>query len=42
MAGGRRVALVIKGDAVYYPGEIHEAIGIRPFTTPLWIGTPPR
>jgi imidazolonepropionase-like amidohydrolase len=32
----RRVALVINGDIVYYPAEI------RPFTTPLWSGTPPR
>jgi hypothetical protein len=31
----RKVALVIKGDVAYYPGEVHEALGIRPFTAPL-------
>jgi imidazolonepropionase-like amidohydrolase len=38
----RRVALVIKGDVAYYPSEIHEALGIRPFTEPLRIGTAAR
>ncbi len=27
----RNVALVIKGSTVYYPSEIHEALGIKPF-----------
>jgi imidazolonepropionase-like amidohydrolase len=27
----RKVALVIKGDTAYYPDEIHEALGIKPF-----------
>jgi hypothetical protein len=27
----RKVALVIKGDRAYYPSEIYQAIGIRPF-----------
>jgi len=31
----RKVALVIKGDRAYYPSEIHEALGIKPFATPV-------
>ncbi len=31
----RRVALVIKGDRAYYPSEIYEALGIKPFTEPV-------
>ena len=31
----RKVALVLKGDTAYYPSEIHEALGIKPFTTAL-------
>ncbi|MEZ5458101.1 MAG: amidohydrolase family protein [Steroidobacteraceae bacterium] len=31
----RRVALVMKEGAVYYPAEIYEALGIRRFTEPL-------
>ena len=31
----RKVALVIKGDVAYYPSEVHEALGIKPFTAPL-------
>jgi imidazolonepropionase-like amidohydrolase len=31
----RRVALVIKGDVAYYPAEVHEAMGIKPFTPAL-------
>ena len=27
----RKVALVLKGDTAYYPSEIHEALGIKPF-----------
>jgi hypothetical protein len=30
----RRPVLVIKGDVAYAPAAIHEALGIRPFTTP--------
>jgi imidazolonepropionase-like amidohydrolase len=28
----RKVALVLKGGEAYYPSEIHDALGIRPFT----------
>jgi imidazolonepropionase-like amidohydrolase len=31
----RRVALVIKGDKAYYPSEVLEAQGVKPFTEPL-------
>lgn len=31
----RRIALVMKEGAVYYPAEIYEALGIRRFTEPL-------
>jgi hypothetical protein len=31
----RKVALVIKGDAAYYPAEMHEAMGVKPFTPAL-------
>ena len=31
----RKVALVLKGDTAYYPSEIFEAMGIRPFVTPV-------
>jgi Amidohydrolase family len=31
----RKVALVLKGDTAYYPSEIFEAIGIKPFATPV-------
>ncbi len=31
----RKVALVIKGDAAYYPGEVFEAMGVKPFTPAL-------
>lgn len=31
----RKVATVIKGDVVYYPAEIHEALGIKPFAQPV-------
>jgi imidazolonepropionase-like amidohydrolase len=31
----RKVALVVKGDVAYYPAEVHEALGIQPFTPPL-------
>ncbi len=35
----RRVVLVIKGDAAYYPSEIDEALGIKPFAEPLRFAT---
>jgi hypothetical protein len=31
----RKVALVIKGDRAYYPAEVLEAHGVKPFTEPL-------
>jgi hypothetical protein len=31
------VALVIKGDVAYYPSEIHESLGIKPFAARLEI-----
>lgn len=31
----RRVATVIKGQAAYYPAEIHAELGIRPFAEPV-------
>ena len=31
----RKVALVIKGSVAYYPSEVHEALGIKPFAPPL-------
>jgi predicted amidohydrolase YtcJ len=31
----RRVALVMKEGAVYYPSELYQTLGIREFTTPL-------
>jgi imidazolonepropionase-like amidohydrolase len=33
----RKVALVIKGEVAYYPGEVLEAMGVKPFTAPLKI-----
>jgi len=35
IADVRKLALVIKGGQAYYPAEIHEALGIGPFTTPV-------
>ncbi|MBF6024679.1 amidohydrolase family protein [Lysobacter niastensis] len=34
----RKVALVIKGDTAYYPSEIHEALGVKPFALPVKVG----
>jgi hypothetical protein len=31
----RKVALVIKGEAAYYPAEVLEAMGVKPFTPAL-------
>lgn len=36
----RKVALVIKNGTAYYPGEVYEALGIRPFAAPLRIESP--
>jgi cytosine/adenosine deaminase-related metal-dependent hydrolase len=33
----RKVALVIKGEVAYYPSEVFEAMGVKPFTAPLKI-----
>ncbi|HJW46557.1 MAG TPA: amidohydrolase family protein, partial [Lysobacter sp.] len=33
----RKVALVLKGDTAYYPSEIFEALGIKPFAAPVKI-----
>ncbi len=31
----RKIALVIKGDVAYYPAEIYENLGVKPFTPAL-------
>lgn len=31
----RKVALVVKGDVAYYPADVFEALGVKPFTSPL-------
>jgi hypothetical protein len=36
----RNVALVIKNGTAYYPGDVYEALGIKPFAPPLRIETP--
>jgi cytosine/adenosine deaminase-related metal-dependent hydrolase len=33
----RKVALVVKGDKAYYPSEIYEALGIKPFVKPVTV-----
>jgi hypothetical protein len=33
----RKVALVVKGDRAYYPSEIDEALGIKPFAPPVTV-----
>ena len=38
----RKVATVVKGDTVYYPAEIHEALGIAPFVQPARMQTQER
>lgn len=35
IAALRRVALVIKGTRAYYPSEIYQALGIKPFAEPV-------
>ncbi|MFC5569464.1 amidohydrolase family protein [Lysobacter yangpyeongensis] len=36
----RKVAMVLKGDTVYYPSEIFDAMGIKPFATPVKVTAP--
>lgn len=36
----RQVATVLKGDTLYYPSEIFEAIGVMPFAAPVKPSTP--
>ncbi|MFV3127046.1 amidohydrolase family protein [Niveispirillum sp. KHB5.9] len=36
----RRIRMVVKDGAVYYPAEILEALGIRPFATPPTVTLP--
>jgi hypothetical protein len=31
----RRVAMVLKGDKVYYPSEVYTELGVKPFAEPL-------
>lgn len=33
----RKVALVVKGDRAYFPNEIDEALGIKPFAQPVMV-----
>lgn len=35
----RKVALVMKGDTVYYPSEIFDALGIKPFVEPARVAS---
>lgn len=37
----RKVALVIKGDKAYYPSEVFEAQGVKPFTPSLTVPSSP-
>lgn len=37
----RRIRMVMKGGTVYFPSEIHQALGIRPFADPVVV-QPPR
>lgn len=36
----RKVALVIKNGTAYYPGDVYEALGIKPFAAPLRFDAP--
>jgi hypothetical protein len=36
----RNIALVIKNGSAYYPGDVYEALGIKPFAAPLRIDPP--
>jgi imidazolonepropionase-like amidohydrolase len=33
----RKVALVIKNGTAYYPSELYEALGVKPFADPVRI-----
>jgi cytosine/adenosine deaminase-related metal-dependent hydrolase len=35
----RRIRLVMKGGTVFYPAELHEATGVRPFEPPLKVAS---
>lgn len=35
----RKVALVLQGDVAYYPAEIHEALGVKPFAIPVKVAS---
>jgi len=37
----RQIRMVMKGGALYFPSEIHQALGIRPFADPVVV-TPPK
>ncbi|MDQ3511413.1 MAG: amidohydrolase family protein [Pseudomonadota bacterium] len=37
----RKVALVLQGDVAYYPAEIHEALGVRPFASTVELQAAP-
>ena len=42
IASIRDVSLVMKEGVVYYPAEIHDAMGITPFRLPPSVTTPAR
>jgi len=35
----RKVALILTGSTAYYPSEIYEALGIKPFATPVRVAS---
>ena len=37
----RKVSTVVKGDTLYYPAKIHEALGVKPFAKPVKAMPPP-
>lgn len=41
IADVRKVALVVKNGTAYYPAELHEAFGIRPFAEPVRLRAEP-
>ncbi|MFZ5636854.1 MAG: amidohydrolase family protein [Pseudomonadota bacterium] len=41
IADVRKVALVVKNGTAYYPAELHEAFGIRPFAEPVRVNADP-
>lgn len=42
IADVRKAALVIKGTTAYYPSEIYEELGVRPFVAPVKVTRPGR